>query len=197
MAIHEITFHGRYTNVAVETRNTFYAGNLVSSYGDALVTASYILSAFYPNLAAHWSQFYEWYGYTIRDVTNVGSVGIWNELSPALSGTNLIHMLPPQVALYISLKAGGILPNKSPKWMAGFTEQDSVEGVPSAGLLADMVTALGDLLAASNVSSDVQKLACVQWDSPPTHVVSANPIQAWYLNPLFRTQRRRAVGIGI
>lgn len=197
MGIQQINLFQRDVLLGYQLMNTFYGGNISSDHDDGLAMAALLLSEWEDLIAPVQDINIELFAYEVREVSIAHVPGITYQVGPPIEGQVAGSALPPQVAVYCSLRAASPPPNKSPKWIGGLPETHAVNGVPSSTLLSAVDSFLENLIQWNDTATATQQFCCVHWDDASDRVTAANVAVGRYVNPLFRTQRRRSLYIGI
>lgn len=182
---------------AQELRTVFYfSGGGVDSNQQNIV--DYLRQAYNANIKSALADDWTLYAADVRDVGDIGLPTIeYTFTSGTLAGDSTLVPLPTQMAALVTFKASVAKPNLTRKFVPGFTVSQVTTtnqvGTTVIGLLQDWAD---DILDITTTYTGVA-LSSVLWNSTKTQVVGSNLMTHRIVNPIWSTQRRRRLGVGI
>lgn len=200
MTIYQITVKATFDNTT-ELRNIhhyeFFGYTPTTSQLQEAVDA--IDTAYKTNLQSDFSLEVTFTGYEVRrvDVGNLPTAD-FQATAGSWSGTNASDPLPTQLAALVTWKGITVFPRTTRSYMFPFTETANTnQGILLASQITRLETfanAMLTLAITGDVDADKQ---AVKYGGDPRAVIDANDVLNVVVSPIWATQRRRRIGVGI
>jgi len=197
MAIHQVVMYGRYLELGVETRATFYTGTRTSDGGGAQEYARQVALAWEARLAAYLSNQWELYQATCRDVSTAGMPEFIVAGLTDFVGGSVSEALPPTVTLPLSFNSYTERPNRARKLLPGFVESANDGGRPLTALRDAAADFANDLNALITTVDFQTTNVTVAWGETPPRVVSAHQLTGYKVATEWGVLKKRKPGVGI
>jgi hypothetical protein len=182
--------------LAQEVRNTFWFGGDDAVMANAQAICDGLRDAWednMPGLVDEWTLYeFDVYDKTIPSVPGISFV----PTGGALVGTSADDPLPTQIALLATFKAQVAPPNTNRKYLAGFKDDQCVNGLFTGAITGAVEDWAADILDLGTTLTLAIVMEVVLLNEDGT-VSGGNPLEYAIARQVPATQRRRRIGIGI
>lgn len=200
MSVYSIVAKYNY-NALVEFRNIHYYEffNYVPTTTELQEAVDAIDTAYKSRLQTFFADDVTFTGYVVRRLDVGGLPGSdFTATAGNWSGTNTNDPLPTQVAALVTWKAQTTYPRSTRSFIGGLTEANNgTDGKIQSGLITALENFASDMLSlAITAQVDADKVAVTISGTPPA-VTDHNDVSTYSATPIWATQRRRRLGVGI
>lgn len=180
-----------------ECRNTFWFGGNDAIMANAQDIVDALHGAWNTNIKSNLAPQWSLYGYDVYDKTVPSVPGIeFIATSGVMDGTGSGDSLPTQIAMLVNFKAQVAPPNTNRKYLAGFLEAHTTNGLFNSAQVNNAAAWAADVLDIGTTTALAVVMEVVALNLDGT-VNGGNPLEYAIVREVPATQRRRRIGVGI